>query len=128
MLDKIIAARAVGLGVGDEAAHRIKLVVTRENHRLLTDHPYAFVSGDFLFLNFQMHEALQDIQQAVGGQRLVPQVVRLPVVLHGWITGTVLVAFVEGQKESFLALQPRCHPCLIGVNGEMHQRSLLEGE
>ena len=81
VLDQVVLTRPMRAGMGDQLSHRVELVIAREDHRLLADGADALVGLDLLFLHFQVHEALQDVEQAVGLQHLVPEVVRLPVVL-----------------------------------------------
>ena len=45
-----------------------------------------------------MHEALQDFQQAVGLQHVVPEVMGLPVPLDRRVARPVVIAAVEGQE------------------------------
>jgi hypothetical protein len=40
----------------------------------------------------------------------------------------LIVAHIEWQKVGRLAGQPRRHPDLFGIDGEVYQRAALEGE
>jgi len=75
-----------------------------------------------------MHEALQDVEQAVGLQHLVPQVMRLPVTVDGRIARAVAVPPVEREEDGLLALEPCGHPDLVRVHGEVDERALPERE
>ena len=128
VLDQVVAPRSVRPGVADQGSDGVKLVVARKDHRLLPHRPDTLVRVDLPLLDLQVHEALEDVEQAVGLEHLVPQVVGLPVVRDRRIAGAEAVAPVEGKEDRLLALQPRGHPHLVRVHGEMHQRPLLEGE
>ena len=66
MLDEIVSAGAVGLGVRNEFPNGVELVVARKDHRLLPHGAHTLVRLDLLLLHFQVHEALEDSQEAVG--------------------------------------------------------------
>ena len=75
-----------------------------------------------------MHEPLQNVEQAVGPQHLVPEVVRLPIALDGRVARPVTMPPVERQEVRLFTPQPRRHPHLVWVHGEVDERPLLEGE
>jgi hypothetical protein len=74
-------------------------VIAREDHRLLGDLLDALVAEDALFLHLQVHEAAEDVEQAVALPHLAPQVSRaIAAIGRRRIAGMALVAQVEGQK------------------------------
>ena len=114
--------------MGDQLPHRVELVIAREDHRFPADGPRALVGLDLPFLDFEVHEALQNVEQAVGLQHLIPQVMRLPVSLDGRVARAMISAAVEGQKDRLRCPSAGGHPCLVGVHREMHKRPFFEGE
>ena len=72
MLNQVVASGAVGLGVGDEFADRVELMIAREDHCLLACGARAVAGPAPSFLRFEVHEALQDLDEAVRLQNLVP--------------------------------------------------------
>ena len=102
MLDQVVPPRAVLPRVGNELAHRIELVIAREDHRFLPDGPHALVGLDLPFLDFEVHEALQNVDQAVGLEYLVPEVMRLPVARDGRVARAMIIASVERQEDRLL--------------------------
>ena len=72
MLDQVISTRSMRLGVADQPPHGVELVIARENHRFLADRPQARGRFDRPLRDFKVHEALKNIEQAVGAQHLVP--------------------------------------------------------
>ena len=128
VLNQIVTARTMGLRVGDQGTHRVQLMIAREDHRLPAYRAHALIGLDLLLLHLQVHEALQDLQQAIGLQHLIPEVMSLPVTLHRSITGPMLIPPVEGQETGLLPMKMSCHPHLIRVHGEVDQRTLFEGK
>lgn len=68
--------------MGDEFPNGTELVVARKDHRLLATSAHTLVGLDLRFLHFQVHEALQDFEEAVSPKHLVPQIVGLPIPLN----------------------------------------------
>lgn len=128
MLDQIVPARPLCFCMGHDLSHHVKLVVPGEDHGFLTDRLGASVSGDLTFLDVKVHEALQDVQEAIALQHLVPQVGGFPVALHRRVARAPVVAPVERQEAGFASVQPCGHPRLVGFHGEMNQRAFLELE
>ena len=128
VLNQVVATRACGPGVRDELANGVELVVARKDHRLLPHGAGALVGPDLPFLHFEVHEALQDFQEAVCLQHLVPQVGGFPVPGHRRVARPVVVAAVEGQELGLAALQLGRHPCLVRVHREVDKCPLLKSE
>ena len=63
VLHQIVMANALAAGRGNHLPHRLQLVVTGKDHRLLA-HLLAFIAD--LFLDIQMKKTRQQIKQAVA--------------------------------------------------------------
>jgi hypothetical protein len=72
VLDEVFLAGAFGAGCFDELADDVPLVIAGEDHRLLLILPAVPV---LLFLDFEVNEAGEDVEQVVGQQHFVPEVV-----------------------------------------------------
>ena len=129
MLDQVVVTRTLRPRIGHQAPHRVELVVAREDQGLLADGLDALGGGHLPLLDLEVEEAGEDVHQAVAGQHLLPQVGGLVLALRGRrVAGAVAVALVEGQELRVLAGEPRRHPGFVGIDGEVHQRPLLEPE
>jgi hypothetical protein len=69
MLDQIVIANTRGAGRFDEFAHRTKLVVSREDHRLLLDLAPLIVP---FFVDLQVDEAGPEVKKAVSLENFFP--------------------------------------------------------
>ena len=69
VLDEVFRAGTFGAGGFDELADDVPLLIAGEDHRLLLIFPTVPI---LRLLNFEMHEACEDIEQVVGQQHLVP--------------------------------------------------------
>ncbi|OPY10151.1 MAG: hypothetical protein A4E68_00025 [Syntrophaceae bacterium PtaB.Bin095] len=124
VLDEIIGSGFLHAGVGHELPHAVELVVARKDHRL----PFHFFAAELLFLDLEMDEPRQDVEEAVPFEDLFPEI-------GGFVTSWILrvacsasAAPVEGQKIGAAAGKPRGHVNLVGVQGEVDQRAPLELE
>src|ERR1017187_5175851 len=124
MLNEIIPSRPFSTGCRHELAHRVELVVTRENHRLLR-HPAMTASAIvhlFLFL-FDKHEVAENIEEAVKPEHLLPEIAR---AIAGLVLGIAcpandlsrMTAAIEWQEECLLPCQPRRHVDLVRIGRE----------
>ena len=120
-------ADALAPGRVHQRAHRLKLVVAREDHRFLL-HLAALVVA--LLLDLQVDEPRQQVEEAVPLQHLLPQVGRAIGAPRrvGRVAGAAVAPFVEGQEVRRRPCQPRGHEHRFGVHGEVHQRAALELE
>ena len=127
VLDEIVVADALAPGRVHQRAHGLKLVVAREDHRLLLDLAALVVA---LLLDLEMDEPRQQVEEAVPLQDLLPQIGRAIGAPRrvGRVAGAAVAPFVEGQEVRRRACQPRGHEHRFGVHGEMDQRAPLELE
>ncbi len=110
--------------VGHELPHAIKLVVAGEDHRL----PHYLFAAELLLLNLEMDEPRQDVQKTVPLQNFFPQVGGLIAVGILRVARATSAALVKGQEVGTAARQAGGHIDLVGIDGEMDQRALLELE
>ena len=89
VLDQVAPARRARRGVGQQPAHHVELLVARPNLRPL------FLTGLLVLRLHHLGIVLQDVGQALPGQHVLPQVVRLEAAWIGRIAGTVVPAPVE---------------------------------
>ena len=127
MLDQVIVPHAFAPGAFDQQADSLKLVVTREDHRIdlyLTTLVVPF------FLHLQMEETREEVKEAVALQNLFPEICGAvgPARGIGWIAGAAVASFVEGQEVRRRPGQPCGHQDGFGVDGEMDQGAALEFE
>ena len=127
VLDEVVVPHALAAGGIHQHAHRLKLVVAREDHRLRLDLAALVVA---LLLDLQVDEAREEVEQAVPLQHLFPQVGRAigPPGRIGRVPGAAVAALVEGQEVRRRARQPRGHQHRLGVHREVDQRAALELE
>ena len=128
VLNQVLLPRPLAARRRQQLAHRIPLVVAREDHAfssVLAAFPVFFV------LNLQVHKAGEDVEQLVRQQHLVPQViggVAVDVVRHIVARAAIVRAFVKGQKVGVLPLQLGCHVHLVLAHRKVHQRTALEAQ
>src|ERR1035441_6373048 len=125
MLDEVVVPNALLPGSVHQSTHRLKLVVAREDHRLLLH--FAALIVAFLLL-LEMDEPCQQIEETVPLQYLLPQIPRA-VRLAGRIrrvSGTTVATSVERQEVRCRTRQAGRHEHRLGVYCEMHQGSPLE--
>ena len=113
VLDQIPFADAAGLGIGQELAHHVELVVAGKDLLLLLPPLVVLLLHD-------LGVVLDDVREPGLGQNLLPQVVGLEAALVGRVAGPVVPALVEGQEPGILALQVRAHPHFLVVHREVH--------
>ena len=127
VLDEIVVPRALPARGVHEHPHRLELMVAGEDHGLRPDSVAPFVA---LLVDLQVHEAGEDVEQAVALQHLFPQIGRAtgPSRRIGRVAGRAVGSLVEGQELRRLAGEPRGHEHGVGVRGEVGQRAALELE
>src|SRR5208282_6443073 len=77
MLNQIIAARAVVSRCGHDLAHRVELMITREDHRFLDHNPLAALAVvHLLLLLFDEHEVAENIEETVELKHVLPKITR----------------------------------------------------
>ena len=120
-------ADALAPGRVHQCAHRLKLVIAREDHRFLL-HLTALIVA--LFFDLKVDEPRQQVEEAVPLQHLLPQIGRAIGAPHRVrrVASAAVVPFVEGQEERRRPCQPRGHEHRFGVHSEVHQRPPLELE
>ena len=75
MLDQVVAARPLVPRRGDHRAHRVELVVAREDQRLVRAPPHAAPRvRDLPLPRLDEQEVAQDVEKAVARQHVVPEV------------------------------------------------------
>ena len=127
MLDEIVVADALAPGRVHQRAHRLQLVVAREDHRFLL-HLAALVVA--LLLDLEVDEPRQQVEEAVPLQDLLPQIgrtIRAPRRVRR-VPGAAVAPLVEGQEVRRRPCQPCSHEHRFGVDREMHQCPTLELE
>ena len=87
------------LDVSEQPTHDVELVIARENLLALLLSAVRVRDLDDLGV------VLNDVGQAVTGENLLPQIVRLEAVRVWWVARAVVPALVERQKPRSLALQ-----------------------
>ncbi len=122
VLDEVGAARSVPPGVGLDRPHHVELVVAREDHALRPDR----LAVRLALALPQMHEPGQDVQQAIVLPDIFPQVGRAVAARVVRIARARAPPLVERQEGRVLPRQARGHVDLVGVDGEVDQRALLE--
>ena len=135
MLNQVVAAAAVLLHVCHELAYNVQLVVTGEDERLL--HHFvllAVLAAHLLLLGLKVHEAVQNIHQAVALEHLAPDIGYGKITVRcGGVTGTAVLAracaaLVERQEVRMLSRQLRGHAGLVEINAEIAQDAEIEPE
>jgi hypothetical protein len=115
VLNQVVLAHALGHRGGDELPHHVQLVVAREHHGLGLDGLDLPVLGDLpLVLHGQVHEAPEDVEEAVPLPDALPQVRHAIALRVGRVALAVAVALVERQEERLRPAQPRGHEDLVG--------------
>ena len=92
MLDEVLAARALRLGIGQQAANHVELVVARPDLSL------ALPAGFFVLRLNHLRVVLQYLCHAFALENLPPEVVCLDAARVGRIAGTLVPAPVEGEE------------------------------
>ena len=125
VLDEVVAPRPMRPRVRHQRGDGVELVVAREDHRLLHAQLACVVP---LLLAVEEEEAVQDVEPAVLGPDLLPQVGGTVARGVVGVAGPAVAAAVEGQEARGAARQLRGHEHVRGVGGEVHERAGLEGE
>ncbi len=115
MLNQVGLAHPFLLGIRQNAAHHVELVIAGEEQCL------PLLSGLFVLLNRELGELLNDVGQAAARENVLPQVRRLVPVRIDRVALPVFEAFVERQKVAVIARQLGAHESFVWVYREMHQ-------
>lgn len=116
MLDQVLLARAFGQDRGHQLPGGVELVIAREdNGRHLL---FAVTLGDQV--------APEDLQPAVPGPDLLPQVGGAVPLGINRVAGAAVVAQVEGQEGRGRALQPGGHHHFAVADGEVDESAAGE--
>src|ERR1035441_4881250 len=119
----------MGFGVAHQTPNAVELVISGEDHRFLCDLPNAFIREDALFLDWEVHEAPEDVEQAAPLPHLTPEIGgAIAAIGRRRIAGVALVAKVEGQELGPVPAQARGHEYLVLIHCEMNRKSVVEGK
>ncbi len=114
VLDQVAPARTIVVGIGQQLAHHVQLVVAREDLRL-------FLAARLRVLELHhLRVVLQDVGEAERGEHALPEVVGLEALRVRRIARAIVVALVEGQEPTGLAFQFGAEFHLRIVHGEVH--------
>ena len=127
VLDQVVAAHALGPSHPHQLSDRIELVVARKYHRLALDPAPLVVAPLF---DLQVHEAREQLDQALALQHFLPQIGGAIVAAAGIgrVARPALPAPVERQEVGSVAGEPGRHARALGVDREVHERAPLELE
>ena len=128
MLNEIVSAGAVGLHIGQQLGHHVQLMIPGEDHALGFD-----FAGLFVPLLLQMEVFLQDLQQAILAQHVLPQVggviaVRVDGVAPAAHVSGPIAALVERQKIGLGSFQPGGHVHIGQVHSKVNEHAIFELE
>ena len=118
------AAGTVGAGIGDESADGIDLMEARKDESFLADLLAVF---DF-FNDFEVEKAAQEIHPTIALPDALPEVRGFVAVGVFRVAGGGAVTEVEGEEVGFGAGEAGGHIGRVGIDGEMDQGALFEGE
>lgn len=114
MLDEIAPPNAVNLGLGEELADNIELVITREDlNRFL-----GF--GLFIFGGDDLGEIFDDSGEALTGEDSFPEIIGFEAVRVRRVAGAVVPTLVKGQKPGGFTLEVSTHAHFVIIDGEMN--------
>ena len=126
VFDQVGMAYTLAGRLGHHLAHRLQLVIARENQALLAN---LFAVVRRLLFHIQMQKTGKQVEQAVALQHFFPQVGRFVVAAFavGRVAGAAVVHTpVEGQEVRGRAGQARGHVRFFGVHRKMRQRAFGE--
>ena len=128
VLNEIILAGTIPSHIIQQLGYHIQLVIAREDHAFGLN-----LAGLFIPFDFQMQILVQDFQQAVLRQHILPQIcsiisIRIRRIACAAHIARALGTLIEGQKIGFAAFQLRGHVYPREIHREMHQHALLEGK
>ncbi len=118
VLDQVAAADVVGVGVGEELADDVELVVAGEDQELLLS-PLVVGFDDDLGVVFE------DVGEAAAGEDLRPEVVGFEAIGVGRVAGAVVPALVEGEEPGVVAAEVGAEADLLVVDGEVDGAALV---
>jgi len=110
------------LGIANQSADGIELVITGEDDRFPPDSP----SSDFLLFDLDVNEPCNDVKEAIPLQHFFPEVCSLVISRDFRISGTAIVALIEWEEMRGLSTQAGGHVGAVGINGKMDERTFSE--
>ena len=134
MLHEIVAPRTMRADIGDHLPHDIKLVEAREDDAALGDGRFLAIPYDLFLLLLAAHEFLQDVEQAVLLQHVLPHIGRdVVAVLSLRVARTAVLpcpvrALIVRQEKGAPPVELRRHGCLIEVDGEECKNTVIQLE
>ena len=125
VLDQVVVPRPLAARGSDQRAHRIPLVVAREDQRLAL---LLRAVRAVALLRLQVDEVAEDVEQAVAPPDALPEVGGRVAVRVRRVALPAVVPQVEGQEDGLRPGQAGRHRDLGGADREVDQRAALEGE
>ena len=116
VLDQVALPRPSGPRVGHQTAHRVELVVAREDEAAL-----ACLAALVVLFFHDMEELLQQVQHAVARPDLLPQVGGGEAAPGGRVARAAVAALVERQEARRRPAQMGGHVDQVRVDREMGQ-------
>ena len=128
VLNQVMMPRSVRLHVGQQARDDIQLMIAREDHALALDRSRLLVP-----LDLQMQVLIQDFQQAVLAEHVLPKIrgvvaIRIERVALSADIASAVAALVKRQEERLCALQPRRHKHIAQIDRKVREDAILEFE
>ena len=121
-------AGALGLGVVDEAADGVELVVAGEDQGFFDVTFRSCGGGELGFFDAEVHEAGEDVEEAIAGEDFVPEVAGADIVSDRGIACAVVVAAIEGEEGGGGAFEFGGHDDGIGIGSEVDEATFFETE
>ena len=135
VLYEIVFTRSIGPDVPDELPHDIHLMIPGENNGLFGNFFLCTVLLEHLFpLHLNMDKFLEDIQQAVLLQNILPEIrghiipIRRGRVPCSAVTAGTVAALVKREKIGLGSIQFGRHHRFIEVYGKKDQDAVIEPE
>lgn len=118
VLDQVVLPDFFRFGLGEELAHHVELMVTREDQVLATLLlQLAARAPDLLRRLLHMQVVFEQIEEGIGLEDVFPQVVGAETVRVDRIFGVL----IEGEEEGLVGRQPGGHKDLFVADGEVDQ-------
>jgi hypothetical protein len=121
-------AGALGLGMVDEAADGVELVVAGEDEGFFDVAFGSCGGGEGGFFDAEVHEAGEDVEEAVAGEDFGPKVAGADIVGDRGVACAVVVAAIERQEGGAGAFEFGGHDDFFGVGSEVDKAAFFEGE